>query len=308
MAQKEPEIIALDQMQEAILRSGYLLEQRIKPKIADYGYFVETNQPYPDPQTGISREYDISAISGRMVYRGGKDFIFPYIICECENNTQPLVFFESRSPISFLFHEDVKCSGIPVKIWERGQWLRLSAALDFEKFHHYCHGVIATQYCSFTKKNHWIATHLEPQHHTIRNLINALEATIDDHFASYTLPRKGQEEPVNVQFYYPMVVVQGKLCLAKQSRRGLQIRDVKHVQFRQEQWSTERRTSYQIDIIQESFLGNYLRMIDQEMEMVTRRMKRRRKTIRASIAKLVLLAKLKKKSISFRQVHDFYDS
>src|SRR5712692_10607795 len=117
--------ISPDEMREAIARSGYLLEQRIKPKIERRGYFVETNQPYPDPQTGISREYDISAISGIPLYRGRMDFLFPYILCECENNALPLVFFETDSPISFLFHEQVKCSGIPVKLWKEGNWVRL---------------------------------------------------------------------------------------------------------------------------------------------------------------------------------------
>lgn len=315
MAPKEAQDITLDQMREAISHSGYLLEQRIKPKIERRGYLVEANKPYPDPQTGISREFDILAISGRLLYRrlrrgsDDPDLIFPYIICECENNTQPLVFFESHAQFNFHFHEDVKCSGMPVKIWNQGRWVRLSEVLRFERFHHYFHGRVATQYCSFSfTKNRWLATHLESQHQTMRNLINALEATIDNEFEEYTLPRKGREEAINLQFYYPVMILQGRLCLAKETRQGLQIRDVTHIQFRQEVWSTSLRSAYQCDVIQESFLGKYLNIIDREMKAVERRMRQHRDAIRASINRLVLLTRKRKKRTPFRQIHDFHDT
>jgi len=293
-------------MREAIARSGYLLEQRIKPKIERRGYFVETNQPYPDPQTGISREYDISAISAIRLSRKGTDFLFPYILCECENNAVPLVFFETHSPISFLFQEQVKCSGVPVKIWNHGSWERISEYLGFEKFHHYCRGRIASQYCSFTQKNNrWIATHLDAQHQTFTNLINALEASIEDHYANSWLPQRGDKEPVNIQFYYPLVVIQGDLYRAKETGHGLEMRKTKHVQFRREIWSAERRDTYQIDVIQEFFMGNYLKMIDKELESIKRRFVRRRADIRKSIDKLIALARQeRRRRTPWRQIYE----
>ena len=103
MPPRDADKISLEEMREAIRRSGYLLEQRIKPKIERHGYFVETNQPYPDPQTGISREYDISAMAGIRLYRGRMDFLFPFILCECENNALPLVFLRRRHQSAFCF-------------------------------------------------------------------------------------------------------------------------------------------------------------------------------------------------------------
>lgn len=306
MARSVTETISQEEMREAIARSGYLLEQRIKPKIERQGYFVETNQAYPDPQTGISREYDISAMGGIRLFRGRSDFLFPYILCECENNSVPIVFFETDSPITFLFHMEVKCSGVPVKLWKNGEWVPISFELNFEKFHHYCRGKIATQYCSFSKKrDRWIATHLDPQHQTLNKLIDALEATIAEHYESWRLPIRGEKEPINVQLYYPLVVVQGDLYLAKESGRSLKMRKVRHVQFRRELWSAKKKDTYHIDVIHESFLGAYLKIVDREVEAAKRRFVKRRKNIQRSIDRLIMEArKQRRRSIPFRKIFE----
>jgi hypothetical protein len=306
MAQNATDRISQEEIREAITRSGYLLEQRIKPKVEKHGYFVETNQAYPDPQTGISREFDISAMGGIRLFRDRKDFIFPYILCECENNSVPIVFFETDSPITFLFHMEVKCSGVPVKLWINGEWVQISFALNFEKFHHYCRGKIATQYCSFAQKgNRWIATHLDPQHQTLNKIIDALDAKIAEHYKTWRLPGRGEKEPINIQIYYPLVVAQGDLYLAKESKRDLRLRKVRHVQFRRELWSANRKETYQIDVIHESFLNAYLKMVDREVEAIKRRFIKRRKGIQTSIDRLIMEARKKRRRrIPFRDIFE----
>ena len=163
--------------------------------------------------------------------------------------------------------------------------------LGFEKFHHYCRGRLATQYCCFTRKNNrWIATHLDSHHQTFAGLINALEAAIEDHYAKAWLPKKGEEEPVNIQIYYPLVVVQGEIYLARETRKGLVLRKTKHVQYRRELWTAKRREAYQIDVIHESFVGRYLKLVDLEMDAVKRRMVRRHE-VRKSIDRLIAMAR-----------------
>jgi hypothetical protein len=88
--------ITTSQMKEAIQHSGYLLEQRVEPIIKNSGYYVETNPIFRDPDTDKSREIDISALAGVGVYRKEGSFIFPNLLCECENNFQPIVFFTSE--------------------------------------------------------------------------------------------------------------------------------------------------------------------------------------------------------------------
>lgn len=80
------------EMTESIQRSGYPLEQRIEAKLEKAGYYVMANTAYPDPLTGKSREVDIEALIGVQVL-GKRNWVFPYLVIECENNHQPSVFF-----------------------------------------------------------------------------------------------------------------------------------------------------------------------------------------------------------------------
>ena len=93
--------IARQEMVDALRRSGYLLEQRVRSILGERGYYVQTNSAYPDPETGKSREYDISAIGATRLYKKTLDFIFPVVICECENNDQPVAFFVTESQVPF---------------------------------------------------------------------------------------------------------------------------------------------------------------------------------------------------------------
>src|SRR5207245_563696 len=179
--------------------------------------------------------------------------------------------------VRLLCYQEVKCSGIPVQIWRNGSWEPLRDFLGFEKFHHYCRGQLASQYCSFTNKNNrWIATHSDAHHQTFTGLINAIEASIEDHYANASLPRRGETEVVNIQIYYPLVVLQGELFLANETRHDLKIKKVNHVQFRREIWSTNRRETYQIDVIRESFIDKYLMLIAEEAETIRRKLTRKR--------------------------------
>src|SRR6266478_5514344 len=91
------EKITRREMKTAIRRSGYLLEQRVSTLIRENGYHAESNASFRDPLTGKSREYDVSAVVAfDLLGRERKvDFVWFHILCECENNEQPLVFFEN---------------------------------------------------------------------------------------------------------------------------------------------------------------------------------------------------------------------
>ena len=305
--------ISTEEMKHAIQRSGYLLEQRVEPILTEEGYFVETNPVFPEPETGKSREIDISALSAVRVYKKGFNFIFPAILCECENNSHPVVFFVKESPISFLHHEQVKVSGIPVKFLRKDGYVSLSEFTGMEKFHHYCKGPVATQYCTFHQvkkdRSSWIALHSEEQHGTFNSLIKALEYEISSHFAGWTLPdKKVEEEAVNVQIYYPLVILQGSLYIAALENKQLTLRKSKHVQLRKELFlpHANKVETYQIDVISEGHLGDYLKIIDSEMEKVKRIFQRKRKEVLLSIEKIVKETKrLGKKAESFREWLEF---
>jgi hypothetical protein len=303
--------VSKKEMSEAIKTSGYLLEQRVEPTLTDAGFYVQMNEAYPDPETGKSREIDIRAISATSVYK--EEFIFPVLLCECENNSQPVVFFTKESPISFLHYYEVKVSGIPVKFWDKNVrgYMSLSDFTKMENYHHYCKGEVATQYCSFQlkkDKSSWMALHVEEQHDTLNSLIKALEYNMDDHFSGFVLPPKGEEEGVNIQIYYPLLILQGDLYSASLKNNHLVLKKSNHIQFRRELFlpMSKEVETYQIDVITEKYLKDYLKLIDTEINKVRRVFKRKKKQVRFSINKIIAEArKPKKKPDSYREYFDF---
>jgi hypothetical protein len=293
-----PPQISSDEILKAIERSGYPLEQRVRKVLDRRGYFVETNIAFPDPQTGISRELDISAIRLVKLSQRRRDFIFPFLLCECEHNTLPVVFFDARPQVPALYHKEAKLSGIPVKIWTGREFVRISEFLKFETFHHYCRPPIATQYCSFSRKNTnatWIASHADQHHNTFDNLVNALEAEISDHYGIWKMPARNVEEAVNIQLYYPLVILQGDNYLARQRNRELTLHKTPHIQYRRDKWSQQLRDTYHIDVVQERFLPKYLNLLDKEVETFKRRFIRHRTAARKSIDRLIRQARATRK-------------
>ena len=303
--------ISTKQMRDAIQRSGYLLEQRVATILTKEWGFAETNLVFPDPDTGKSRELDISAISATQIYKKGFNFVFPILLCECENNPQPVAFFTKESLISFMHHEQAKVSGIPVKFWQEDGYVSLSEFTGMGKFHHYCKGAVATQYCTFQlkkDKSSWMALHSEEQHDTFNSLIKALDYKIAEHFDSWSLPNKVDEEGINIQIYYPLVIFQGGLYSATLKNNQLALKKSKHIQFRKELFlpRINEVETYQMDVINEEYLPHYLRIIDAEMQMVKKVFQRQRANVLLSIEKIVEEAKkLKMKPKSYRKYLEF---
>jgi hypothetical protein len=69
------------------------------------------------------------------------------------------------------------------------------------------------------------------------------------------------------------------------------LRKSNHIQFRKEYHSASRHDTYQIDIITEPFLGNYLTLVENEVKETARLLRRRKGIVRKSIEGIVRKAK-----------------
>jgi len=303
--------ITTSQMKEAIQHSGYLLEQRVEPIIKSSGYYVETNPIFRDPDTDKSREIDIRALGGVEVYRKEGSFIFPLLLCECENNLQPIAFFTSEPLLSFTYCEDLRVSGIPVKFWSNNGFTSFADFTGLDKFHHYCKGQVATQYCTFQlkkDKSSWLASHSEEQHDTFNSLIKAVDYEVDSHFKDWALPDQIDEENFIIQIYYPLLILQGDLYSAHLENNRLILRKAKHIQFRKQFFSsyTKEVETYQIDVIVEGYLSHYLEIIEGEIERIKKVLQRKKTRVFESIGKIVQEAKKGgKEADSYRRYLDF---
>jgi hypothetical protein len=271
----EPEMIG------AIERSGYPIEQRVAKVVREHGYLVQASPAYTDPDTGKSREYDISGIKVSMLDRVTMDSVWTVLVCECENNEQPVVFFTSESLLAFM---SMKYSGLPVKIISGKKLVPLWEFLGAKRFHHYGKGSVATQYCTFHHKSEtapWVASHSEA-HQTFMSLINAVEHGIDDHCDNWVPPGR-QKERINIQMFYPVLILQGDIYEIRTEKPPTEIKAVTNVQYCKELWDGRGSKTYYIDVVSEKYLPKYLDLISKEIEAIRRRLRRERKIVHKSL-------------------------
>jgi hypothetical protein len=303
-----PDPISRAEARDALFRSGYLLESRLETRLQNAGYYVEANHNYPDPDTGKSRELDLYAMGAVKAGPGELDFIFNVFLIECVNNPQPLALITKEPQTAFLFHEDVRHAGLPVKFPANGGgWKSLPEYLGLDKFHHYCRGRVATQFCSFRRKkdqqhSEWIALHEDAQFDCFRKLCAATDYFQDSHFRSW---RFGSHESVNIEFYYPVLVVEGELLEVRPGRSSLHLAHSQHLQFRRSQFAHGETEDYQIDVVTESFFPRYLQLVEKETQAIARRLRRRHKEVRISLMRIVRAARRLRSPEKIREALDF---
>jgi hypothetical protein len=270
----------------ALLRSGYLLESRVANKLRSLGYYVQANDIYPDPETGKAREYDLSAIHAVKAGPNDFDYLFLVPLIECVNNPQPIAFITTEPQVGFLHYQEIKMSGLPVKINISDGWLGLSDFLEMNKYHHYCSGRIATQYCSFQKKkgsqNEWMAFHDDTHFGALKTLCDVVENEIEKHYDGWSF-EAGKQEDLNVQIYYPILVTQGDLLEVDVRPRSIRVTKANHIQYRRSILKHGVQIAYQIDVVTERYLPRLIKLGETEIEKTARLLRRRHKKIREAI-------------------------
>jgi hypothetical protein len=293
---------------EALVRSGYLLESRLESRLQRAGYYVEANHTYPDPDTGKSREFDLYAMGAVRAGANERDFIFQVLLIEWVNNPQPLVLVTKPPQVPFLHHLDAKLAGLPVKFPVKGGgWSSLPDYLGLDKFHHYCRGRIATQFCSFRlKKEHhqreWMALHEDAHFDSFRKLCAVTDYFVDQHFKSWL---SGGFEPVNIEFYYPVLVVSGPLLEARPRGSSVILSRRQHLQFRRSELTRGEPENYQIDVTTEAYLPRLLSLIEREAQTIATRLKRRGKEVRTAVERIVRSAKRLRSPEKIKKAFEF---
>jgi len=123
---------------------------------------------------------------------------------------------------------------------------------------------------------------------TRRNLCAAVDHFIDRRFKGFAL---AGHEPVNIEVYYPVVVVQGKLLDVRPNKKSVRVSEADHIQYRRAAFAGTEETEYQIDVVTERFFPKYLGIIDKEVSKTARLLRRRHAVVRKSIDKIVRSAK-----------------
>jgi hypothetical protein len=174
-------------------------------------------------------------------------------------------------------------------------------------YHHYCQGRVATQYCSFSEKKsgsqrEWFATHEGSHFDALKKLCDATDYFMEMRFKSWKF---GEKEWVNVEFYYPLLIVRGELLDARAGKRGVTLKRVPHLQFRRSVVVGGKEEDYQIDIIEERFLPKYLGIVDGELAKTARLLRRRQKVVRDTIDHILRKARRLRSPDRLRKVMEF---
>lgn len=293
--------------QSALQRSGYMLESRVEAIVQGEGFYVQANPSYQDPLTSKSREYDLFALAA--VRSGpGTYGLWPVLLIECVNNPQPLALITKKPMVPFLHHQEFKVSGLPVKFpmpHRRGKWLGFTDYLGYEKFHHYCKGRIATQYCSFQQKKDgsWMASHDQEHFESFLKLCDVLEQQQAQHYARWWFTAK--PEDLNVQMYYPAVVLQGQLWDVRSGPKGVTVRRARHLQYRCSVTRGGKEAEYQIDVLEERYLRTFLKTVWEEAERSARLLRRRHAQVRQAIDKIAARARKARTAEARREAMEF---
>jgi len=273
---------SLEEMQNALKRSGYLLESRLESIMNSRGFFVEANSVYPDPHTGKSRELDLLGVTLVAIDKPSTDRLWVSLVIECMNNAQPVVFITKKSENPFSYMDSIKLVGVPPTIEVAGSTQMLYDMLKLEAFHHYCGSRIATQYCSFTSltrqgKADWIAIHDENHHDALSKLCAATEYNVINHYKTW--------DHINARIFYPIVVLQGELFETHAEDSSGTLFQSQHVQYQKYEIVGKEIKIYRIDVVTETFFPNFLTMLREEVTRIALRAHENLDSIRDAVAK-----------------------
>ncbi len=133
-----------------------------------------------------------------------------------------------------------------------------------------------------------MALHEGSHFDSFQKLCDAVDYRQDQHFKSWKF---GPEESVNLEFYYPVLVVQGDLLEARPRGTSVVLKPAKHLQFRRTVIRGSKSRMYQIDIVTERHFSRFLSLLDEELATIVRRIKARRRVVERSVSRIVASAK-----------------
>lgn len=279
--------------QEIDNKSGYPFELDIVRRIEtddDYTYFVEPNYSFEDQDTGKARELDFHAIEAIPISTKRSEYIFAVILGSCKDNKNPYVFFTRKMPLpGITLNLDVPIAGYPLEIYVKDnekediQWyFRLDELLHIIET-----DIISSQFCEVVKKSGgWNIGAETLFNDVLVPLIKVLSKEIEEYNEEHK-PDPNEIVP-DYQIFYPLLILKGPMLEYHLTLEGSsELKETKHVIVVKPYESKTVKGRFAIDVIHESYLKQYLDLIDKETNKFVNRIRRHRNTIVNSIRKTI---------------------
>lgn len=133
-----------------------------------------------------------------------------------------------------------------------------------------------------------------------------MESLIDEHYKSWNIPEENEYVTIDINIYYPLAILQGQLFSAKiNNKNELDLTEVQHMQYYKEVILPQKGLKmYHIDVITESYITNYLNIIESEIIKIKKAFHRKKIIAETSIIKLIEEAKNLKPE-TYREILEF---
>lgn len=264
-------MISKEEILVALIKSGYLLEDRVNKALTTNGWLTVPNMRYIDDQTGIEREIDIMALNHISMGNNYADYIHSSLLIECMNNKEPIVFFEN------LEKSTNRIAALSFTCFNNNFWEILLMAQTEIGFSEEL--IWSSQYCSFqqvknkeAENNGWIAYHPNDNHDSL----NTFFKFIKFHKNAYS-ERKNSADFIVGFYHRPLIILQGPLMSVEQGN-DIKIHERNHIKYQIPKTENDGRL-FTIDIITEDFLDSYLKDIKKEDEIIGDMIRRSREKL-----------------------------
>lgn len=285
------------EMETAIQRSGYLLEQEVDNLLRKGGYLTTPIYTF-EKLDGEIKEIDILGEWPEIISEKKEiEFITIKILIEVKN-VSPVICF-TRKAIAPLrcFLGDFQYSGMPEYIWiKKNEGEDLLDYLNIEKHHHYYKKAkISSQLCIISEKRTsrqgetcYLASH---RFGGDRNLYDELISPLVEGIIH--LKREKEEdwtfdvknEPIDLEFYYPVAVVTDLFEYCIDAKKP-SYKKVHRINFIRMHKAKEISGDFlRIDICDEKGFKQILKDIDAEMNRIINKVKTKKALFRGSALK-----------------------
>ncbi|MBE3121992.1 MAG: hypothetical protein IMZ58_07280, partial [Thermoplasmata archaeon] len=102
------------------------------------------------------------------------------------------------------------------------------------------------------------------------------------------------DNSLNIQFFYPLLVVQNDILDVRQIEKKIIINKTNHIKFNVKDFVKGEEIGYIIDVIKEDFFPDYLKIVKKEMDETAQLLNKKYPTIHHELQKQARKAKIGK--------------
>ena len=231
----------------ALRQSGYLMEQQVATQLENLGLHVWTNWAFEDVDEGKSREIDVRAIRRVSYNEEDRTAAFVEIICECKNNSNPIVFIGRPK-------SDVDRLRAPEELLLPGKSNETFFRFNFDKVHYsFVSQMKAVQFCRLERKGkRWYANHgglYDSIFYPIAKAVTVQKESI--------LKSQDYRNRRLVWLFVPIVVTSGDIYFVDSTAEEPVLVERNYVNFRRDIQSETLKGTFAIDFIRQNALEQF---------------------------------------------------